>query len=287
MVSYYSIIQYVPDPVADERVNIGVVVLGEEGVKVYFTRRWQRVRQFGHERIDFLQDFARRVTSEVTQPPTLFPDASHPMTWTIESLRAMAREWTNSIQLTPPRASLREPGDLLMEMSHRFLWENSSSAQSKRRYASRRALVAHATTSVKTALQRRFGAKAEAIFPKPDRVDGSLDQHSFDLVVKNGHILLAAQGLSFNSVNVNTDRKLALWAVDDVRKIDKHTPLAIIARSTGTTREMFAESERMFAGVGATVVADQDIDEWAMDVVSKIDEKTISVPQSPLPSVIL
>ena len=30
MSSYYSVVRYVPDPVADERINVGVVVFGSD-----------------------------------------------------------------------------------------------------------------------------------------------------------------------------------------------------------------------------------------------------------------
>ena len=58
MPSRYSIIQYVPNPIADERINIGVLAFDENLVKVSFLKNWQRVKDFGGENIDFLQDFA-------------------------------------------------------------------------------------------------------------------------------------------------------------------------------------------------------------------------------------
>ena len=59
MASRYSVIQYVPNPIADERINIGVLAFNEQVVKVHFLSRWDRVRDFGQVKdIDFLQNFA-------------------------------------------------------------------------------------------------------------------------------------------------------------------------------------------------------------------------------------
>ena len=50
MPSRYSIIQYVPNPIADERIHIGVLAFDENLVKVSFLKNWQRVKDFGGDR---------------------------------------------------------------------------------------------------------------------------------------------------------------------------------------------------------------------------------------------
>ncbi len=47
MASFYTVVQYVPDPVTDERVNIGVIVAAEDTVQSRFLSNWRRVKQFG------------------------------------------------------------------------------------------------------------------------------------------------------------------------------------------------------------------------------------------------
>ena len=72
MPSRYSIIQYVPNPIADERINIGVLAFDENLVKVSFLKNWQCVKDFGGEKIDFLQDFAERMQVQANHG-LLFP----------------------------------------------------------------------------------------------------------------------------------------------------------------------------------------------------------------------
>ncbi len=59
MASRYSIIQYVPNPIADERINIGIVAFNDQLVKTRFVKSWKRVRCFATDEsdIDYLQEF--------------------------------------------------------------------------------------------------------------------------------------------------------------------------------------------------------------------------------------
>jgi len=51
MVSRYSIVQYVPNPIADQRINIGVLAFDDNRVCVRFLSNWERVKRFGMEDI--------------------------------------------------------------------------------------------------------------------------------------------------------------------------------------------------------------------------------------------
>src|SRR5215210_4704143 len=102
---YYTVVQYLPDPVTDERINVGVIVFGDGQVRSHFLHDWRRVRQFGAEDIGFLLDFADRVKQATgSQLPLTDDYPSQPITE--ELLANIAGTWINSIQLTPARASL-------------------------------------------------------------------------------------------------------------------------------------------------------------------------------------
>src|SRR5579885_3191655 len=40
MASFYTVVQYVPDPVADERINAGVIVFSRDRVAARFVKNW-------------------------------------------------------------------------------------------------------------------------------------------------------------------------------------------------------------------------------------------------------
>ena len=108
MVSYYTVVQYYPDPIADERINIGVIVFGDGQLRSHFLQDWRRVEQFGGEDISFLHDFARRTEA-----------------WDETTLKDCMGRWKRSIQFREPLPSLLEPENLLDEMARLFLRESS------------------------------------------------------------------------------------------------------------------------------------------------------------------
>src|SRR5579859_2945783 len=72
MPSFYSLIQYAPNPVSGEAVNFGIVTFGEGGVRCRFVQDWRRVRNFaGGKDIRALQLFARDVQLAVGEQPSL------------------------------------------------------------------------------------------------------------------------------------------------------------------------------------------------------------------------
>jgi len=127
MASHYTVVQYVPDPATDERINVGVLTYGDGQIRCRFLRDWRRVEQFGGEDIGFLRDLARDIQTAAGAQPTLFamPGAGR---LDEETLRRMIGRWRNSVQFTPTRASLLKPAELLDDVAGRFLRESKPRA---------------------------------------------------------------------------------------------------------------------------------------------------------------
>ncbi len=125
MVSRYSVIQYVPDPIANERINIGVVAFDNNTVLTKFVKKWERVRNFGGEEISFLKDFAHRMENGA-KDGLLFPGDEPNGVPNQERLLKIAQGWMNSIQFTEPRGSLNTVNDLLEDIASTYLHENKS-----------------------------------------------------------------------------------------------------------------------------------------------------------------
>ena len=71
------IVQYVPDAVTNERINIGVIVLDENRASAAFLSNWGRVKQFAGRDIQFLQDLQH--------------DSRH---WDAEAVLRFSQQWT-------------------------------------------------------------------------------------------------------------------------------------------------------------------------------------------------
>lgn len=105
--SYYCVVEYWPDTLAGERVNIGIVAFNTKLRRAVsrFLKDWSRVERFAlGQDIAFLREFVAR------EQPRL----------TISRIKKM-RGWSNAIQLTRPRHGFGTPSQLLRELAPLFL----------------------------------------------------------------------------------------------------------------------------------------------------------------------
>lgn len=123
MTSHYCIVQYVPNPLNDERINIGALVFDDLSVRTRFLQNWERVRNFGKPKsIDFLKDFAAKMEA-AAKDGLLFPGEVPSEVPRRERMTKIARGWMNSIQITEPRGSLMGVDELLEDTVKDFLVE--------------------------------------------------------------------------------------------------------------------------------------------------------------------
>lgn len=138
MISRYSIIKYVPNPINNECINIGVIAFNEDEVQVRFLSDWSHVQMFkGKDKsITFLKDFAGRMEIAVSKG-LMFPGDEEDGRPRHERLDKIVKGWMNSIQFTNIRPSLASVSKLLDDCVEDFLVEPESLKeieQAKERY---------------------------------------------------------------------------------------------------------------------------------------------------------
>ncbi len=285
MASRYSVIQYVPNPIADERINIGVIVFNEEIIKVHFLRSWERIKCFGREDINFLRKFADRM-GEASKNGLLFPnDDPNNGQSRVDRLRKVSRGWINSIQFTEPRGSLENVDSLFEDAINTYLVDEIPVQQNMRdrQYAKR--IV---TSSVKNRLKNWFGKEnAEKLFKKDAHaiIKGVSDSHNFDVSVANGHPYLAAHGVSFEIRTHKETLDALSWWIKDVKELDNSFPLAIV---TLPPKPEFPDYSRLFdaynhtketyTNLGASVLGEEDFPTWTDRILEKVDLALILSP---------
>ena len=126
MASYYSIIQYVPNPIANERINIGVLIFDDKEIKVKFLKNWNRVKNFCMGDITFLRDFESQMQKAVSQG-LLFPGDSLLDQPRQERLQRVSESWMNSVQFTEPNFSSKPVDKLLEDSIKKYLIEPAPS----------------------------------------------------------------------------------------------------------------------------------------------------------------
>lgn len=272
-VVYYSIIQYVPDPTRDERMNVGVVVTDDVGAigRAKFVRDWSRARQFGKEDMTFLRDFAHALVQELQAQ---LPMLSSVTRWDLERLRKFSVEWRNSIQISEPRASTLTPERLVEEVYEKFV-----KGLPPRRHAFRdkRAAAGLARTAIKKAVEDRYDKQQVLSLVKSHVwINGRLDEHEFDVVIQNHAPLLAAKGLSFEvpvSTELERDVDALAWAIDDILRAHDKPKLGVIALPPTDKNREYERARRIYEGLKAEFVLASEVDDWAKTAVGALPRK--------------
>ena len=271
MASRYSVMQYVPDPIADERINIGVIAFDDKTVRVQFLQHWDRVRCFSKTDTSFLHDFANQMR-ESADSGLLFPsDKANNEIPPHERLESFALESTNSIQFTQPRASLRDVESLIENVTAKFLIDKPKVKNNgrDRQYAAR-----ITTSKIRQAFNEYFreNNKKWKDYLKHDLV-GQKGKQEFDVVVANGTPYLAAHGISFE-VQVNQLLVDSLyWRVGDIKEQMPDFPIAIIAlppkhdssdrHDRHRLENLYKQSTKTFSGMDTQVLDETTVEPWA------------------------
>ncbi len=286
MASQYSVVQYVPDPIADERINIGVVVIGDSGPRVQFLSNWDRVKRFGKEDIGFLREFASRLASEIKQAGQ---ELQLKDTGSIETrLEKMVSGWKNSIQFTPLRGSLKSSADLLEEARLTFLVDHAREQQGYRD----RGQAANATRkAIRLALEKRFSNRSDDFLRANEPIDGRFVKHVFDAVVANGIPYLAAHALSFEIPEpkqlVRVVDAIAFQA-EDVKGLSPDLPIGIVvyppkenAPNYGLALEMLGRARTIFGGLDIPLLGATEVEPWAEPAVDRLANSRTNTPTEP------
>ncbi len=263
MASFYTVVQYVPDPVADERVNAGIIVFSQDRVAVRFIKNWARLQRFGNKDVRFLRDFARELEERI-EPRLDRPTLSE------AAIREMAATWKDAIQFTTPRGSLLSVEELLKDAEVRFLANDR--APESRPYT-RHFLRKLAIDATELAFVQRGGVGARELVKRDFRISGAVESHPFSLAIANGQPLVAAEVFSF----VGADRKgqekdvrATAWAFEDVRKEHAGIDLAALVLTGQETSSTYEDAEKVFRSLGVRVVPKDRVDEWADEVAGKV-----------------
>jgi hypothetical protein len=222
MAAFFSIIQFVPDPVADERMNAGVVVFDGERVCARFVANWERLQRFGNKGVAFLKTFAREFQKR-TQGGLFDPEINE------RAIREMSATWKDAIQLTAPRRSLLSIEDLLDDAERRFLANDRRTTAS--RPNTRSSMKRLTFEAARLAFDRHGHPEGRELVKRNYQIQGAIESHPFSLAIANGRPLVAAEVFSFvgsDRRNQERDVHATAWAFEDVRKRDTSVALAAL-----------------------------------------------------------
>ena len=223
----YTVLRYVPDPVAGESVNLALVAVDEAGTSVEMLENWHRAASFAGLRPAELRD----LVSEFTIKEGLF-ESHDPSTGDLrpERLEAIVREWQGVLQFTPLRGSLRSRQDLVTALAPRML-KNLAHKKKAEEGVSKLVAVRAAKRALTRAVAERQVNNLFTVVDKANAMAVGRVPHHFDYGLKNGEIRLGGYGLSLDLVdpgNVETQIDLIGGAALDLRSKGILIPLALV-----------------------------------------------------------
>lgn len=246
------IVQYVPDAVRNERINIGVIVLHNGKASPLFLDNWQRVKQFAGKDVDFLKAIKWESRS-----------------WDESAVLRLSQQWTGSVQFSEPRFTTLSPDAAKFDAASRYLVAPTPAVQG---YRDKTYVVKLVKRRIREKLTEKIGPAGGALIKDASyELKGAHSAYRFDVCVGNGEPYFSAQGISFE---VPSGRRLekeitsTAWLIEDVRRLHRDFPIGIAVlppktASSGIAEREFGEATAMFQNLGATVIQEHDLSEWA------------------------
>ncbi|MFV2045175.1 MAG: DUF3037 domain-containing protein [Anaerolineales bacterium] len=275
MGSKYSIIQFSPNAISGERINIGAIAFDEESVLVNFVSNWKRVKSFARADVTFLKHLAQEMR-HLTSDQLLLPGTELGPKLNGQLIERMASSWANSIQHTTPRSSLKSTEELLPSISARFL---TQPVTQERSYRDRRSAASVARTSLQKALEEKTGKEnAEKFLHTQGEIKGIYGPHVFDVVIANGSPSIAVQGVSFELPEATQLDQLVdavAFQVFDIREANQELALGILALpptsgSHPRAKRIYKRAVRTYEGLNAEVVEESNAETWARSKIQLV-----------------
>jgi len=263
MSTRYTVVQYIPDEIADERINAGVILWDEAGVRAIPIQDNRRVRAFGISDSSCLRSIIFELEQALrSNIQTFGVDGAS------ERLRTLAGKWDRSIHITAPRGSIKPLDALAGELAETFLHvlPNEQPSVDEKGGRSHRAAAAIARRNIVQAVQSVDPKKVKKLVRKNEEVRGDLDQHTFDVVLRNGKLLGAVQALSFEvdeTTRLGREIDATAWMLADMSK--QSVPLGVFVLPPAGGSDSYQRARRLFKKLGGELLTEKSIDRWTKE----------------------
>jgi hypothetical protein len=266
MISRYTVVQYVPDPLADERINIGVIAWDEGGVAAKFSSNWKRVQSFGHENVGYVREFVKRTTSALeSSHADLFNNTE---SLDVPKLEKMIGEWHHSIQFTTPRTSVKDRDALLTDVGPIFLRSFPSAHAGAR---NRKTAAVIAVRELQSAIAHRDPKYVEKLLKKNHSLKGQCASHQFPVALANGHLIAAVETISFEVLEhrqLELELEAVFWTCADVKNKNEEAPLAVFALAPKRSSELFRWTKSVLRKLDVDLLTEDSLSGWAKKQVA-------------------
>jgi len=255
LISHYSVIRYVPDPISEEVINIGLVAYDENKIEFNFLNNWNRVRSFSSNgNISFLQDFVNETER-----------------WTKEEFLNAQKNWSHSIQFSDSRPSSKPVETVLQNMANVFLHEKiRKSTLGKKRIMS---IVAEEMNMILD----QYRTDSKKLVHRYYTINGRSSEHVFDLAIANGIPYVATFTIPMDILQsrlkqINKEIDASAFAIEDVQRNQSNIKTAVITSSSNPENVAFRRAMKIFKDLNSPLVKNEEISAWMTKTISQIPE---------------
>lgn len=264
--SYYMLVKFFPDARLEEQIYIGAIAWDETDIRCYFVRDWRRVEQFARRDIAPIRETAREIEDFVRERGIE----------AIPKLQKCAGRWVHCVRITHPRYAHTSLDDIWAEV---MSWLQVREPM-HRAFRDRRAAAKLAYDNLYLALAERLGKRrTEELVKQREAIPGRFEEHTFDVVVKNGAPFMAAAALSFELPRgeaLKQEVSALKWAIIDTLNAHPQLAMAVIVLppkpdSPGLLQSLYQSTLYVLGKrFGLRIIDETHVMGWAKEVASKV-----------------
>jgi hypothetical protein len=270
MPSYYSVLRFVPDPIAGESINIGIIVVRGTETHVRLLEDWSRVQKFAATGIKEIQRLTREIAEDPCGSLGIDPKSGP------QQLNEKLASWTNSLQFSVLRAATEDPTTLDATLEGLFLIEPADRQVTP---AQRRTqLISTAMAEVRTAFQRRFDRMPKKLVHRAHPVSGARTWHPVDVALANGELYAGAFALPFatrQSERQLHDTDATAFAVEDILGANPNVHLSVIVDAAEQHSQQYTRAVELFRDMNVETVQASELSQWAHRAVKFVPDSAV------------
>jgi Protein of unknown function (DUF3037) len=259
MTAHYSVLQYLPEPVSGETINVGLVAWNEVHTATRFLRDWKRVQCFSR---DHDPKFVEKVCARLGTIASVHDrqSAGEFEIW----FRNVVSSWEHCLQFTQPRGSLQDPASLVAELAPLFLHEHTAKQADTRR--TRQYAIRIAVKEIRSAVSTVLPEAKRAV-SREGNMPGSVEKaHSFDILLTGLRPIAAMNAISFEVGADSELRRLvdaSAWVIEDVKNASPNFPVGVFVIPPLQPTVIYQRALGLFPRLHAEVVRPETLQAWA------------------------
>jgi hypothetical protein len=266
---HYSIVRFVPDPLREEAINLGVMLVSADGKYADYQFLHRYKTRIASMAPDFDQQLVEAVYSDLAdalQGRGWQPELAHlGRTISGEWLDELSNRFMNQIQFSSPRACIpSDPDETLQQLFRRFV-------RGGRRIMPPTQIIDRIEIRHRCETLLRDWVRQPSRVARPVIVKGATASHSFDLGLKNGVVTAALHALSFqvpSTLDTVLHRDHIAAAAYDIHRSRSDFPVyAVFAPQRHDTDGLLEESRQMLMEQSVNFVLLDELPERRDEIV--------------------